>query len=137
MLKYGPIKARHDWERVAAYAEIDTEDVLQTAERCYASEQGLYNPWHPWGSPKVMDLKWIGPVLFTKMPDWVGFSGLSTLGYYHGRYYTHTGEVVGEIEMRSGTTLHITGRVANHTTTTEIDGVPAKLVYPPKTNDAY
>jgi len=132
LVQLGPVQAHKDWARVSAYAEDDAADVVQHGLQAYMSRIGAYNPRRA-GAPKVTDFGFISPPLFISMPEWVGFAGRSSAGFYHGRYYTHTGEVEADVMMRAHT-LHITGRVANHIVVAEIDGTPAELVYPPESD---
>jgi hypothetical protein len=132
-IKFGPLKARDDWNRISDQATGDINDVINLALRSEMSQAGI----RPFAGrmPGVTSMGFMEIGIMMSVPESVGFAGACTSGRFKGTYHTRTGEVEAEIEGW-GPKQKITGRVKDHVATAEIGGKPAVMrPMPPKPID--
>lgn len=144
----GPKKVWGEWEKIDEQARYDVTDVVQFGLECHLSEEGMYNPRKAQGQPQVTDVTFFRPGFVMSMPDSVDLKGTTNEGPFTGQYHPKTGEVAVNMEVgggahipgtggkvKTGYTIHITGRRKNGKLTAEVNGKTAVLHYPPPDED--
>ena len=146
---FGPVKAKNEWEALGDKPRDDVESVVTHALQAYMSRHGGWNPRKPQGMPRASgdDVTFIWDMFVMSVPESVPFQGSSTEGGFKGQYFPKTGEVVADVGMgglsiaglgavkEGSEKIHVVGRVKGGKTTTEVDGKPMEIYYPPVRDD--
>jgi uncharacterized Zn finger protein len=99
MIVFGPVRAKRQWDPMAAQAESDVRDVVQRGLELYLINEGLYNPRVDRQGPTVHDVHMLWDMMVMGLPEHIRFMGTTNEGEYTGTYNTKTLEVEADVEV--------------------------------------
>jgi hypothetical protein len=119
---FGPVRAKHAWDPMAADAESDVQDVLQRGLEVYLIENGLYDPTIDRQGPSVDEPHMLWDAMVMSLPEHVRFKGVTSEGEYTGTFNTKTQEVVAEVEIGGRVVPGMTEAVRKGDKTFKVNG---------------
>jgi hypothetical protein len=135
MIVFGPVRAKNQWDPMAAQAESDIRDVVQRGLELYMMNTGAYNPKIDRAQPTVHEVHMLWDMMVMSLPEEIHFKGTTTEGEYTGTFNTQTSEVnadvevggfvvpgVGEAARKGETTFKVSGTMKNGNLDVRVNG---------------
>jgi hypothetical protein len=110
---FGPVRAKNQWDPMAAEAEQDVRDVVERGLQVHMDRMGLWSPGDKGQAPMLHEVHMLWDLMVMGLPEHIKFKGTTTEGEYTGTFNTKTQEVVAEVEI-GGTVVPGTGEAAKH-----------------------
>lgn len=99
LIYFGPVRAKHAWDPMAAQAESDVKDVVERGLQFHMMKIGEWSPRDRGIAPGVYDVHMLWDLMVMGLPEHIHFKGTTMQGGYTGTYNTQTGEVKAEVEI--------------------------------------
>jgi len=99
VIVFGPVRAKNQWDPMAAKAESDIRDVVQRGLEVQMERSNLWSPGDKGQAPTVHEVQMLWDMMVMSLPEHIKFKGTTTEGAYTGTYNTKTLEVNAEMEL--------------------------------------
>lgn len=110
---FGPVRAKNEWDPMAAKAEDQVRDVLERGLQVHMERIGLWFPGAKGQPPTIHEVHMLWDMFVMGLPEHIKFKGTTSEGEYTGTYNTKTQEVVADMEI-GGVVVPGVGEAAKH-----------------------
>jgi hypothetical protein len=140
LIVFGPVRAKNQWDPMAAEAEQDVRDVVERGLQVHMDRKNLWSPGDKGQAPTLHEVHMLWDMMVLGLPEEIKFRGTTTEGGYTGTFNTQTQEINAEVEIGGGvvpgsgevtkhgdTTIKVRGYNKDNDFKVWVDGTPAEF----------